>query len=558
MSQEAAQPLVPPTKAAPKPRSFIQHAKIISLLTLASRILGVVRESFAAKYFGAGMVSAAFTVAFTIPNLFRRLFGEGALSAAFIPLYSKSLKEQSREEAATFAAASVNMLVAILIVLTLIGEGILWGMARIGNLRPDQELAIQLTAIMLPYVLLVCGTAFLGAILQVHRRFGMVAAAPIVLNVGLIICTVLGARLWNMNDEAGRIAAVRFVAAGVLVAGVLQVLMLVPSLRAVGFRFRLTSFWTPQIGRMLKLSLPVALGAGVLQISVLIDRGLAFLLASSIDDNGRLVDHFTAFGQLIKYPMAYGAAARLAWAQYLYQFPLGIFAIALATAIFPSLSADALDADKAKFREGLRRGIRVTLWEGLPASVGLMLVAQPAVQVLFERGRFLPADTALVAGSLRIFSAAIWAFSLQQILNRAFYALHDMTTPLILSIVTIVVDLTVKLSLIWSMGEAGMAAGTAVSFTLQSLVMLTILQRKTGSLELSKMTPFILKISVATAAMAAACLLIQHTSIFPAGDKKATALARLAILLATGGTVYLGVCTALGVGVMEYLRPKKR
>ena len=554
MSQEA----VSTTQAAPPARSFIQHAKLISLLTLASRVLGMARESFAAHYFGAGMVSAAFTVAFTIPNLFRRLFGEGALSAAFIPLYSRSLKEQTPEESARFAAASVNMLVTILVALTILGELILLALWRIDNLRPDQELAIQLTAIMLPYVLLVCGTAFLGAILQVHRRFGMVAAAPIVLNVALIGSTILGAQFWDMDTEAGRINAVRFVAAGVLVAGVLQVLMLLPSLRATGFRFRLTRFWTPQIKQMLKLSIPVALGAGVLQISVLIDRGLAFMLARGYTDDGQLISTFNLFGRVIDYPMAYGAAARLAWAQYLYQFPLGIFAIALATAIFPTLSADALSADKAKFREGLRRGIRVTLWEGLPASVGLILVAQPAVQILFERGRFTSTDTALVVGSLQIFSAAIWAFSLQQILNRAFYALHDMTTPLIMSMVTIVVDLSVKLSLIWSMGEAGMAAGTAISFSLQCLLMLWVVQRKAGSLELARLVPFILKIALATAIMAAGCLLIQYTPIFPADRTKSTALIRLAILMTTGGVVYVGACTAMGVGVMEYLRPKKK
>ena len=136
MSQEA----VSTTQAAPPARSFIQHAKLISLLTLASRVLGMARESFAAHYFGAGMVSAAFTVAFTIPNLFRRLFGEGALSAAFIPLYSRSLKEQTPEESARFAAASVNMLVTILVALTILGELILLALWRIDNLRPDQEI----------------------------------------------------------------------------------------------------------------------------------------------------------------------------------------------------------------------------------------------------------------------------------------------------------------------------------------------------------------------------------------------------------------------------------
>ena len=538
-------------------RSFVGHAKLIGLLTLGSRILGVLREAIAAKYFGAGLVSAAFTVAFTIPNLFRRLFGEGALSAAFIPLYSQALKEQDPLEARRFAAASVNLLAAILVTITLIGEAGLIGAIYLWPMRPDRLLAVKLTAIMLPYVLLVCGTAFLGAILQVHKRFGMTAAAPIVLNVALIISTVLGARLWDMDSEQGRILAIQWVSISVLFAGVIQVAMLLPQLQAIGFRFELIRFWTPAVRRMLKLSVPVAIGAGVLQISVLIDRGLSFMLARSFDASGVPITHFTFLGQTIPYPMEYGAAARLAWAQYLYQFPLGIFAIALATAIFPALSAHALEADRTQFRQSLRQGMRVTLWEGLPASVGLVIVAEPAVQVLFQRGRFEYSDTVLVAQSLRFFAAAIWAFSLAQIINRAFYALRDTTTPLVLSIVTLIVDLGIKLSLIWSMGEAGMAAGTSISFTLQVLLMLWILQRRTGGLELRKLAPFVTKVLVATALMAGACWAVQLTPLYPQDHEKRTALLRLGLLVVTGSAVYVGACAAMGMGIGKYL-PRRR
>jgi putative peptidoglycan lipid II flippase len=549
----------PPVGNAPPPpeRSFVRHAKLIGLLTFGSRILGMLRESIAARYFGAGLVQAAFTVAFTIPNLFRRLFGEGALSAAFIPLYSQALKEQDREQANRFAAASVNLLISILIGLTLLGEAILLAIWLLWEMRPDRLLAIRLTAIMLPYVLLVCGTAFLGAVLQVHRRFGLVAAAPIVLNVALIGSTVLGARIWDLNTEEGRVSAIVVVSISVLVAGVVQVLMLLPALRGIGFRFQLVNFWTEPVKRMLKLSLPVAMGAGVLQISILIDRAMSFLLASSVDENGRMIEYFRLFGQTIHYPMEYGAAARLAWAQYLYQFPLGIFAIALATAIFPTLSADALDRDRGKFKEGLRQGLRLALLEGLPASVGLVLVAQPAVQVLFERGRFTPHDTQLVAGSLRFFASAIWAFSLAQILNRAFYSLRDTWTPLAMSLLTLAADLGVKLCLIWSMGEQGMAVGTAVSFTMQVIVMVVLLQRRIGSLELGKVAAFALKIVIATAAMAGACLLVQLAPFFPQGHERSTALARLSILLATGGVVYVGACSALGLPLLGHLIPKR-
>ncbi len=243
-------------------RGFVPAARIISLLTLISRILGVVRESIAARIFGAGLMASAFAVAFTVPNLFRRLFGEGALSAAFIPLYAKALNEQDHSEARRFASGAVNLLLLILLTLTIIGEAILWGLSFL-PMPPDRYIALQLTAIMLPYMILICAAAFLGAILNVHRRFAAIAAAPILLNIALIGTTLWGARLFNMNTGIGQFKAMLIVSVGVLVAGVFQVAMLVPSLRAIGFRFDLRAgLWTPAIRKMVALSLPVALGAG--------------------------------------------------------------------------------------------------------------------------------------------------------------------------------------------------------------------------------------------------------------------------------------------------------
>src|SRR3954465_7078293 len=229
MSQNVANIVAAPAEdpASPsKPATFVHHARLISGLTLISRILGVFRESLAAKYFGAGIVASAFAVAFTIPNLFRKLFGEGALSAPFIPLYAQSIKTEDQAAARHFAAATVNLLIIVLGVLTVLSEIILWFIAHFIDLQPDRLLAVKLTAIMLPYALLVCGMAFLSAILQVHRRFGWSAATPIALNVALIVGTILGARFWDMKSAAGQTKAVYFLSLFVLAAGVAQVLML--------------------------------------------------------------------------------------------------------------------------------------------------------------------------------------------------------------------------------------------------------------------------------------------------------------------------------------------
>jgi putative peptidoglycan lipid II flippase len=544
-------------------KSFLSHAKLIGGLTLISRVLGLARESVASFFFGANAIWSAFSTAFIIPNLFRKLFGEGALSAAFIPLYAQEVKRNHPEEAARFAVASVNLLCALLIALTVIGEIILFAMSHFWDMRPDRLLAVKLTAIMLPYVLLVCGTAFLGGILQVHRRFAATAAAPIILNLFLIVATIIAARTWDLKTPEGQTRSVIWLSFTVLIAGLVQVIVLMPSLRAVGFRFQpVLHFWTPQVQRMLKLTIPVALGAGVLQLSVMLDKGISLLLASGPGKDGTLITHFHFLGHWIRYPMAEGAVARLNWAQYMYQFPLGVFAIALATAIFPKLSSDAHELDQKEFKSILRRGIEACLFIGLPASVGLIVVRNPATRLLFEHGKFTEADARLVALSTAFYSSAIWAFSIQQILNRAYYALHDTITPLVLSILTLTVNLAVELPLIWSpLGESGMAAGTAVSFTLQSVIMLHLLRRRVGLLGLSQIVKPVAKMLIATALMWLACVAVQMTSVYPkdsAAHHKLTWAIQLAILMATGGGVYLGVCQLLGIKTLQHLRRKKR
>jgi putative peptidoglycan lipid II flippase len=553
--------VTPDTQAAYQ-STFVSHAKLIGGLTLVSRILGMARESVASYFFGAGAIWSAFTVAFTIPNLFRKLFGEGALSAAFIPLYAQQVKHHHPKEAAQFAIASVNLLCTILIGLTIVGELVLWALTLIWDMRPDRLLTVKLTAVMLPYVLLVCGTAFLGGILQVHRRFGATAAAPIILNLFLIVAIVVAARTWDLKTEAGQSKGVFWLSITVLLAGLVQVLVLAPSLRAVGFRFQpVFHFWTPQVQRMLKLTFPVALGAGVLQLSVMLDKGLSLLLAQGQDASGKPIEYFHLLGHWFRYPMAEGAAARLNWAQFMYQFPLGVFAIALATAIFPKLSSDAHELDQAQFKGILRRGLEACLFIGLPASIGLIVVREPATRLLFQHGKFTPDDTRLVAMSTALYSSAIWAFSIQQILSRAYYALHDTLTPLILSILTLIVNLAVELPLVWTrLEESGMAAGTAVSFALQSLVMLYLLRRRVGLLGLSKSVRPVAKMLLASALMWLACIAVQYAPLYPKephAHQKLTWAIQLTILMVIGGFVYLAACMVMGIDVLAHVRRKR-
>jgi putative peptidoglycan lipid II flippase len=555
MSTPAIAPLAetaPPAASAAPAKSFVSHARLISVLTLVSRILGMAREGVMSTYFGAGTISSAFAVAFKVPNLFRKLLGEGALSAAFIPLYAQSLKSggaAALQEANSFAAASVSLLVTILIALVGVGELGLWLGVKVIQPRPENRVIVAFTAIMLPYVLLICSTAFLSGILQVHRRFALPAMTPIVLNVIHIAVIVIGARLLMLRTSRGpgrlgvQTHLAYWLAAFVLVAGALQVAMLLPSLRAVGFRWRWVGrFWTDRVKRMCKLSVPVALGAGVLQLSVITDTLITVFLTRGNNPAERL----HVFNHLLRYPMAPGAVARLNWAQFLYQFPLGVFAIALATAIFPTLSAHASEPER--FRSAVRQGILVTLMEGLAASVGLILVRFPVIRLLYQHGAFTPSDTRWVALSTCFYAAAIWAFSLQQILNRAYYALHDTVTPLRLSIVTLIINTAVEVPLAFTrLGEAGMAVGTLVSFSIQAVAMLLILDRRVGGLGLGRIAGASAKMLAAVAVMAAVCLAARRVPGFPAGSGTLASLSQLAILVIAGGAAYLGTCRALGL-----------
>jgi putative peptidoglycan lipid II flippase len=587
MSEEAVAIPAPPAKPV---KSFVAHAKLIGGLTLVSRILGMARESVSAEFFGAGIVSSAFIVAFSIPNLFRKLFGEGALSAAFIPLYTKALKEDSGEsvrgakptipdvgsalrtnspQSSEFAAASVNVLCIILLVITVVGElllaaiGLLWH-----DMRPDWLLTLKFTAVMLPYVILICGTAFLSSILQVHRRFGLPAFAPVLLNVIHIVVIVVGAKFLHLQSAkyqkafdpatiARQTTLAYWLSGFVLVAGVLQVMMLLPALRQVGFRLRwVRQFWTPHVKRMLMMTIPVALAASVLQVSVLMDKGISLLLARGMDKSGHVIDTIRFFGHTVRCPMEVGAAARLNWAQILYQFPLGVFAIALATAIFPGLSAEALGRDRTAFKSVLRGGIEATLFEGFAASIGLVIVRYPAAKLLFH---LTPHHSDLIARSVLCYATAIWAFSMLQIVNRAYFALHDTKTPLVMSVLNILINLAVELPLAWvpGLGESAMAIGTSVSFAVQALVMLWLLDRRLGGLELSRIGPAVGKMLVAAIVMGAACLAVQRLSIYPNGETKWVWLIQLALLMGVGAVVYLGLCAMMGIGVMAHLLPKR-
>lgn len=457
---------------------FIGHALLVSVLTFASRLLGLVRDAVLAACFGMSAITDAFWIAFVIPNLFRRLFGEGALSAAFIPAYTRSLLEDPAT-ARRLASAVLALLLVVLGVVTVIGELILASFVWSGNLSTDAGLAVRLTMIMLPYMPLICAVALIGGVLQVHGKFGPPAAAPILLNL-IMIGTALGTTTLYFDSDPRH--AIQAVAIAVVIAGVVQLIWQVIALcgcERITCRFHGTG---PAMRSVLKTMLPMALGLAVFQINTLLDSLIAWGLSPRHDADADQALHL--WGYTTAYPVEQGAVTALQYAQRLYQFPLGVFGIAVATAIFPALARAAPDSGQLDresmldpFRNILKQGMRLTVFIGLPASVGLMVVADPLIRVIFQHGRFTSDDSARVVLILWGYAVGVWAYSMTHVLTRAYHALGDAKSPVKVSAWMVLVNLILNLTLVWFMGAAALALSTALCAMGQAAILTRGLKR---------------------------------------------------------------------------------
>jgi putative peptidoglycan lipid II flippase len=501
---------------------FEKHARTVTLLTLASRVTGLARDAALSRVFGVGLVMDAFFFAFMIPNLFRRLFGEGALSAAFLPVYSR-LDRDDPEQAKRLASLTMALLVVVLGVLVLVGEAILFA---ISHMQGHGNLAIWLMMVMLPYMPMVCVVAILGAMLQVHGRFGPTAAAPMILNLLIVAAAVGLVFVLDTDDESQRAAHIGMVAASVIVAGVIQVSWSVIALRShAWWRRDWASAWLP-MKRVMAQAGPMILGLGVLQLNTLFDG----LIASYPTVVGE-----TIFG--IRYPLDEGAMATVSFAQRLYQFPLGVFGIAIATAIFPALAALSDRADD--FAGVLRRGLRLVVFIGLPASVGLILVREPLTAVVLQGGDFTVDDTRRVGFVLLGYAPAIWAYSMVHVLTRGFYARGDSATPVKIACGVVALNLILNCTLIWTpLREAGLAWSTAICSFVQVVLLSMFIRRHIQQVVDRDVVASWIKSTVVSGVMGAIVVGLWWF-MATAGPSWSRSLIELGVLVATGGVVVL-------------------
>jgi len=416
-------------------------AWVIAALTLVSRMLGLLRESVFGYYFSTSQLLSAFRIAFMIPNLARRLFGEGALSSALVPVLTQTLQEEGEENSRRFVGRLLIAQALLLLLLTVAVELVIAGWRT----WIVDDAALALTAILLPYMGLICIVALGGAVLNVRRYFAVPAAAPVLLNLMIILAAVVGSAVFTIGAESLMV----MICVAVLVAGALQLVATGWALKAVRFfpiierRRR-----DPRVRRVILLMGPMVLGLSAVQINSLFDYLIAYWFVSA--DGERV------------------GPAVLGYAQYLYQLPLGVFGVAIATALFPAMSEQAAVKEGAALTALFFRGLRLSLFIALPAGAGLMFVAEPLVATLYERGAFHADDTRRVASVLFFYSLGMPAYFVQHLVVRLYYTLNDSRTPAYAAIVAVLFNVLMNLGLVQIMEERGLALATSVCAYLQT------------------------------------------------------------------------------------------
>ncbi|NBC32005.1 MAG: murein biosynthesis integral membrane protein MurJ [Alphaproteobacteria bacterium] len=497
-------------------------------LTLLSRVAGFVRDVLMAAVLGAGPVADAFFVALKLPNLFRRLFAEGAFSVSFVPLFSAELQSRGRPAARRLAEEALALMVAVLAPLTVLAVAAMpWIIPVMAPGFVDDgdryALAVEFARITFPYLFVMSLVALMGGVLNALDRFAPFAAAPVLFNLTLI-SALLGATAWFATPGHA-------LAYAVAAAGIVQLLWLAWHCRRAGFALRLPRpRLTPAMRRLLRLMGPGALGAGVMQINLFVDTLLASLLPA-------------------------GAISYLYYADRLYQLPLGVIGIAIGTAVLPILSrqveAGGASAANAPAMDTQNRALEFGLMLALPAAAALMVIPAPILTVLFERGAFGPEETMATAAALAAYALGIPAYILVKVLSTAYFARQDTASPVKVAVVCTMANIALSLSLIWWLGHVGIALATGITAWVNAALLARGLRRHGFLAVDARLRRRLPRMALATAGMAAAlyggALLLAATL---AGGL-ALQIAALAGLVLGGAAVYLALVVLTGAARLQ-------
>jgi putative peptidoglycan lipid II flippase len=512
-------------------RRLARSTAIFSLATGLSRILGLVREIVASYYFGAAGKINAFTVAFQVPNLFRSLVADQALSAAFVPVFSELLEKGDRRRAWRVASSLfwlvllvVGALVALLIVLAPLI------IRPFGDPGGDRDLAVGLSRVLFPTVVLLGVSGIVVGVLNSYEHFTVPALTPVFWNVAIIVGLVIGVPQADTRDAKLYVYAV-----AILVGTVIQVLLPMPWLRGRDDRLRVLIDWRdPAVWRVLRLMVPVTLSLGLINFNLVVNSAFA----------SRLIDPNLA-------PTAIDRAFRL------YMLPQGMFSVAVATVLFPALSRLATRRDETGFRNTVGLGLRQIAFTLIPASAVSAVLAEPITRLVYQRGEFEPFQTPVVAGALAAFSAGLFFNGAMLMLNRAFFSLQSNWVPTLVALGNLSVNAALDAAF-YRFGTWGIPLATSLANVFGTVVLFVLLRRRLGSLELTETLDSIARIVGASAVLAGASFGIWYGLDQALGRSFLGQLASVGLALAAGVAVYLLACRALKVRELGALLALRR
>jgi len=502
-----------------KERGLIRAAGSMSVMTTLSRIAGYFRDSLQATILGAANSSDAFVIAYRIPNMLRRLVGEGALTSAFVPTFARYLRAGDRAALLRFASSVLYALTAVLAVITALGIALSPWLVRIlawgFTVSPEKmALTVSLNRLMFPYIFFISLAAIVGGILNAFDVFALPAFTPVLLNLSII------AMAWLLRDRFAD-PAYGF-AVGVILGGFLQLAVQIPAMLRQGMSLRPPDGFDldglREIGRLI---LPRVFGVGIIQVNLVIDSQFATSLQS-------------------------GSVSFLYYANRVTELTLGIFAISLSTVILPTLSRATAEKDRESVRSILSTAMRLLMFISIPATLGLIILQVPIIQVLFERGRFTHQDTLLTAGALGYYAIGLLPYAGVSVLATAFYAHRDTRTPVKIGALTFFLHLGLNYALRGPMRHGGIALSTSISALADAVLLAILLRRRAGDFMDRDVARTAWHTLAAGAAMTAALLVaVRSVDVVSLHGIAAQALG-LGALIAGGGAVYVLVLVLLG------------
>lgn len=508
--------------------ALLRSIVTIGGLTMVSRVLGFVRDMLIAAVLGAGPIADAFFVAFRLPNLFRALFAEGAFSAAFVPLFAKTVEAEGEQKARAFAEQTFSVLLCALLVFLIAFEiamplAIYLIAPGFGDSPEQIELAVQFARINFPYLLFISLVSLLAGVLNSLGRFAAAAATPVLLNIAMIAAALL---LTPFTPTPGHALSW-----GVAAAGVLQFAWLYTFCGRAGLWLRLPRpRITPQVRVLVRRALPVALGAGIYQVNLTINTALASWLPA-------------------------GSVSYLFYADRVNQLPLGVVGIAVSTALLPLLSRHLRAGHGAAAMHSQNRAIEFTLLLTLPAATALIVLAEPIMSVLFQRGAFGPTEAAATAIALAAYASGLPAYVLIKALAPGFFAREDTRTPVKVAAACAVINVGLNLILMWPFSYIGIAVSTSIASWVNAIALGVILWRR-GHFRLDeRLRSRLPRVIAATTAMGVVCAGLHLMVLGPwfAGDH-IHRIGALAILVGAGLATFAIMAEITGAAGLRDLR----